>query len=78
MSQTLEAIVDENGAIRLLEPIHLEHPRRALVTILDDRQPWDEGSLDAGYRQMAEDEARETEALELVESTVGDLSHETW
>jgi hypothetical protein len=44
----------------------------------DDRQPWDAGSLDAGYRQMAEDEARETEALDLVESTIGDLSDETW
>jgi hypothetical protein len=78
MSQTLEAIVDEHGAVRLLKPIQLEHPRRALVTILDDQQPWDESSLDAGYRQMAADEARETEALELVESTIGDVSDETW
>lgn len=78
MSQTLEAIVDEQGAVRLLEPIQLDHPRRALVTILDDQKPWDEGSLDAGYRQMAEDEAREAEALELAESTIGDLSDEAW
>jgi hypothetical protein len=78
MSQTLEAIVDEHGAVRLLEPIQLEHPRRALVTILDDKQPWDEGSLDAGYCQMAQDEARETEALKLAESTIGDLGDETW
>jgi hypothetical protein len=78
MSQTLAAIIDENGAVHLLEPIQLEHPRRALVTILDDQQIWDEGSLDAGYRQMAEDEAREAEALELVESTIGDLSDEAW
>ncbi|MCU1264463.1 MAG: hypothetical protein JWM21_781 [Acidobacteria bacterium] len=78
MSQTFEAIIDEHGAVRLLEPIQLEQPRRALVTILDDKQPWDEGSLDAGYRQMAADEAREAEGLELVESTIGDLSDETW
>lgn len=76
MSQTLEAIVDEHGTVRLLEPIELEHPRRALVTILDEHQRWGEGGLDAGYRRMAEDEARETEALELVESTIEDLSDE--
>jgi len=78
MGQTLEAIVDEHRAVRLLEPLQLDSPRRALVTILDNQQPWDEGGLDAGYRQMAEDEAREIEALELAESTVGDLDNETW
>lgn len=78
MSQTLEAIVDEHGTVRLLEPIELKHPRRALVTLLDDQQPWHEASLDAGYRQMAEDEAREAEALELAEATIGDLSDEAW
>jgi hypothetical protein len=42
----------------------------------DDQQLGDEGGLDAGYRQMAEDEAREAEALRLVESTIEDLSDE--
>lgn len=78
MSQTLEAIVDEHGAVRLLQPLQLDSPRRALVTILDDQQPMDEASLDAGYREMAADEARETAALELAESTIGDLGNETW
>ena len=41
---------------------------------MDDQQIWDGGALDAGYREMAEDEARETEALALAESTIGDLS----
>ena len=36
MIQTLEAIVDERGAVRLLEPIRLERRHRALVTILAD------------------------------------------
>jgi hypothetical protein len=49
--------------------------RRALVTILDD-QPYSEGDLDAGYRDMALDEAREIEALELAEATIGDVSDE--
>jgi len=41
---------------------------------MDDQQTWDEGTLDAAYREMAEDEARESEALALAESTIGDLS----
>ena len=36
MIQTLEAIVDEHGAVRLLEPLHLNRRHRALVTILTD------------------------------------------
>ena len=36
MIQTLEAIVDENGAVRLLEAVHLDRRHRALLTILDD------------------------------------------
>ncbi len=36
MTQTLEAIVDETGNIKLLTEIRLEKSRRALVTILDD------------------------------------------
>ena len=76
MSQTLEAVVDEHGSVRLLEPLQLDHAHRALVTILDDQQPWDDASLDACYRQMAEDEGRESEALEMAEATIGDVSDE--
>ncbi|MEP6819141.1 MAG: hypothetical protein ABJA18_06375 [bacterium] len=65
MSQTLEAIIDEHGAVRLLKPVHLSGTRRALVTILDDQPAWEEGEFDASYRAMAEDEERENEALEL-------------
>jgi hypothetical protein len=36
MIKTLEAIVDERGAVRLLEPLHLDRRHRALVTILAD------------------------------------------
>jgi len=38
MIQTLEAIVDETGKIRLLTEIHLKKSRRALVTILDEER----------------------------------------
>ena len=76
MSQTLEAVIDEHGAVRLLKPIHLNGTRRALVTILDD-PAWEADKLDASYRAMAEDEARESEALEFSEATIGDASDET-
>ena len=36
MIQTLEAVVDERGAVRLLEPVRLDRSHRALVTILAD------------------------------------------
>jgi hypothetical protein len=75
MTQTVDAIIDENGAVRLLKPVRLSGARRALVTILDDR-PAREADLDAGYREMARDETREVEALELAEATIGDASDE--
>ena len=37
MIQTVEAVVDEHGKVQLLEAIQLTVPRRALVTILDER-----------------------------------------
>lgn len=41
MIRTLEASVDEQGTVRLLEPVELPAARRALVTILDEepREP---------------------------------------
>ncbi len=37
MIQTVEAIIDENGIVQLLEPIQLPMSRRALVTILEEK-----------------------------------------
>lgn len=37
MLRTIEAIVDERGNVRLLEPLRLDHVSRALVTILEAR-----------------------------------------
>jgi hypothetical protein len=36
MIKTVEAIVDENGQVRLSEPLRLSRSQRALVTILDE------------------------------------------
>ena len=35
MFRTVEAIIDEQGNVRLLESVHLSAARRALVTILE-------------------------------------------
>ena len=37
MMQTIEAMIDEQGQIHLLTPIHLSVARRALVTILEEK-----------------------------------------
>jgi len=37
MIRTIEAVIDEQGNVRLLEPIQLPAARRALVTILEER-----------------------------------------
>ena len=36
MLQTVEAMIDETGNVRLLGPLQLSSARRALVTILDE------------------------------------------
>ena len=36
VAKTIEAIIDQDGNIRLLEPVHLSSSKRALVTILED------------------------------------------
>lgn len=36
MHRTIEAIVETGGQVRLLEPIVVDAPRRALLTILDE------------------------------------------
>jgi hypothetical protein len=36
MIRTVEAMIDEDGNVRLLEPVHPPTGRRALVTILEE------------------------------------------
>ena len=36
MIQTVEAIIEPDGKVLLLESVELKEPRRALVTILED------------------------------------------
>lgn len=37
MIKTVEAVIDEQGNVTLLEPVHPGQTRRALVTILDEQ-----------------------------------------
>lgn len=36
MIQTVEAVVDADGHVRLLGEVHVTSPRRALVTVLEE------------------------------------------
>jgi len=36
MIQTVEAVIDDAGQVRLLGEVHVSGPRRALVTILEE------------------------------------------
>jgi hypothetical protein len=36
MIQTVEAVIDENGQVRLLGKLTIASPRRALVTVLEE------------------------------------------
>jgi hypothetical protein len=36
MIKTVEAVIDEQGRVRLLEPVAMARSRRALVTILEE------------------------------------------
>ncbi|MFQ5740988.1 MAG: hypothetical protein ACE5JX_18455 [Acidobacteriota bacterium] len=68
MLRTIEAIVDENGNVRLLEPLRLDHASRALVTILEaskvsgdeespDTAALSEAALAADWERPEEDAA---------------------
>ena len=39
MIRTAEAVIDEHGNVRLLEPVEAAGARRALVTILEEEPP---------------------------------------
>ena len=65
MIRTIEAVIDEQGNVRLLEPVHLPSARRALITILEDRPVaviaesalLSEAALAEDWNRLEEDEA---------------------
>lgn len=56
MPRTVEAVVDERGHIRLLEPLELRASQRVLVTVLEDEP-------DADTRDVSETALLSEEAL---------------
>jgi hypothetical protein len=43
--KTVEAIIKSSGEVRLVEPLHLPSPRRALVTILEEAPTVNDAAL---------------------------------
>ncbi|RCN59072.1 hypothetical protein [Acidiferrobacter thiooxydans] len=61
MKQIAEAVIDENGQIHLIEPLHVTGAHRALVTVLDEPPAaWDE-TLAAAGQSLAQDWLRPEE-----------------
>jgi|GEM_PF-658694 len=78
--QTVEAIIDENGKVRLLENVRLQQARRALLTILDEvpqetackqslAEKWSDNQkfLEAMSEAYADEDAEEKEFLHLMQ-----------
>lgn len=64
MIRTVEAVIDENGGVRLLEPLSLDRPMRALVMVLEkpagganEAALLAEEALAADWERPEEDEA---------------------
>jgi hypothetical protein len=55
MLQTLEAVVDERGQVRVAKPIKLPPKRRALVIILDEPAARRSETALLGEQALAED-----------------------
>jgi hypothetical protein len=74
MQKKLTITVDE----RVYDGLHTVIGRRRISQFIESLvRPYVIGKdLEAAYQQMARDEAREAEALEWAEGTVGDLADE--
>ena len=75
MQKKLTITVDE----RVYQGLHLVIGRRRISKFIESLvRPYVLGKdLEAAYEQMALEEAREAEALEWAEATVGDVADET-
>ena len=79
MLKTVEAIVEKDGRVRLLEAVHLPHARRALLTILEEEHGTGAGEARAAAEGEPEQEGRsspkrgEGSAQELLRSPLAGL-----
>ncbi len=79
MLQTIEAITDEKGVLRMLEPVDLPKMRRVIVTILDE-EPTEESLNRATRNQkialMEEQQARGYASFPSKKSEAGEWDSE--
>ncbi|MEZ5613739.1 MAG: hypothetical protein R3E35_00835 [Rhodocyclaceae bacterium] len=61
MKQTVEAVIDEQGHVRLTEPVAVKGVHRALLTILDEQPPHVDETLMLAEKSLAEDWLRPEE-----------------
>ena len=75
MQKKLTITVDE----KVYEGLHAIIGRRRISRFIEDlvRPRISQQHLEAAYEQMAQEEAREAEALEWTEATAGDVADET-
>jgi len=62
MLKTIEATIGTNGEVHLLEPVHLTHSCRAIVTLLEESDVPEaallsQQALEEDWRRPEEDEA---------------------
>jgi predicted CopG family antitoxin len=75
MQKKLTITIDQ----RVYDGLHTVVGRRRISRFIESlvRPHVVRDDLEAAYRQMAADEAREAEALEWAEATIGDVADET-
>jgi hypothetical protein len=61
VKQTVEAIIDEQGHVRLIEPVSIRGMHRALLTILDEPPAILDETLMLAQQSLAEDWLRPEE-----------------
>jgi hypothetical protein len=78
MIQTVEAVIEPGGAIRLLQPVEVSAPRRALLAILHEEpsQP-DKPVLAEDWRRFGKAHLARAFGPDEPEYTVADLKPET-
>ncbi len=62
MLRSVEATIEANGEVRLREPVHLQHPCRAIVTIIEEADVSEtallsEPALGEDWNRVEEEEA---------------------
>ncbi len=76
MQKRLTITLDADTYTRLQKTVGRRHVSRFIGDLV--RPHLADRKLEAGYKEMAQDKAREKEALEWSEATIGDIGNEPW